>query len=205
MNDAGELDGWQDYAELKKMLVILGDVVRLNLVHALARLGEVNVTDLAQLLLVSQPLVSWHLSRLRRTGLVRTRRQGRQVYCSLDTERYQRCIHMLADVVAAGESAPQQSTPRSVAPSGGARDDLEALENGTEPGTGGSTGPRGGRRSGPRTRDGANRMLREDTQRGTRADDGHVGPTPRATQAEGTVLRSDVATTAGRPHSQTPL
>lgn len=107
MNDAGQLDGWQDYTDLKKMLAILGDVVRLNMVHVLARSGEVNVTDLAQMLLVSQPLVSWHLSRLRRVGFVRTRRQGRQVYCSLDLDRYRVCLRWLSAVVA---GAPVEGT-----------------------------------------------------------------------------------------------
>lgn len=89
---------WQDYTELKDMLKALGDIARLNIVHALSAGDEVKVTELAVRLAVSQPLVSWHLSILRRHGLVRTRRQGREVYCSLDTERFQRCLALLAQV-----------------------------------------------------------------------------------------------------------
>ncbi|HEX6818625.1 MAG TPA: metalloregulator ArsR/SmtB family transcription factor [Ktedonobacterales bacterium] len=87
---------WQDYTELKDMLKALGDIARLNIVHALSAGDEVKVTELAVRLAVSQPLVSWHLSILRRHGLVRTRRQGREVYCSLDTDRFQRCLSLLA-------------------------------------------------------------------------------------------------------------
>lgn len=153
MGDEGrpeQLDGWQDYAELKKMLVILGDVVRLNLVHALSRLGEVNVTDLAQLLLISQPLVSWHLSRLRRVGLVRTRRQGRQVYCSLDVERYTHCLQMLSEVVEVVEgSASGQGTGQGAVVAGGVPGrDAEGASGGA-PATG-QAGPRAGSRAGAR-------------------------------------------------------
>jgi DNA-binding transcriptional ArsR family regulator len=97
-------DGWQDYLELKQMLRALGDVVRLNLVHALASGGEVKVTELAVRLGVSQPLVSWNLTVLRRAGLVRTRRQGREVYCSLDMERFARCEQLLGALTAPAPS-----------------------------------------------------------------------------------------------------
>ena len=90
--------------ELKRMLRALGDVVRLEMITVLARQHEINVTDLGQMLMVngrhiSQPLVSWHLTMLRRVGLVRTRRDGRLVYCSLDTERYEYCLHALKQLV----------------------------------------------------------------------------------------------------------
>ncbi len=105
MNEAGELAGEHDYFELKRMLKALGDVVRLNMIHVLAGTNEMTVTDLAEMLVIggrhiSQPLVSWHLTILRRVGLVRTRRLGRQVYCSLDTSRYQLCQRMLGDLIA---------------------------------------------------------------------------------------------------------
>ncbi len=91
-------EGWQDYTALKDMLKALGDIARLNIVHSLATGDEVKVTDLAARLAVSQPLVSWHLSILKRHGLVITRRHGREVFCSLDTVRFQRCLTMLAQV-----------------------------------------------------------------------------------------------------------
>jgi ArsR family transcriptional regulator len=106
MNEAEKGVGWQDYTDLKGMLRALGDIARLNLVRVLASTDEVNVTDLAQTLLISQPLVSWHLSALRRHGLVRTRRQGRQVYCSLNLERYRECMRMLGQVIGEPTGAP---------------------------------------------------------------------------------------------------
>jgi ArsR family transcriptional regulator len=109
------LEGWRDYVELKEMLKALGDNARLNIVHALAAGGEVKVTELALRLAVSQPLVSWHLAILRRHGLVRTRRHGREVYCSLDVERFRRCQRLLASVIetlSASGPAGGQGPPR---------------------------------------------------------------------------------------------
>jgi ArsR family transcriptional regulator len=70
-------------------------MARLTIVYHLARHEEVTVTDLTGLLGISQPLVSWHLRKLRRAGLIRTRRTGRQVFCSLDLERFQQCVQSL--------------------------------------------------------------------------------------------------------------
>jgi len=39
---------------------------------------------------MSQPRISWHLRMLRVGGVIRTRREGRQVYCSLDLENIRR-------------------------------------------------------------------------------------------------------------------
>jgi DNA-binding transcriptional ArsR family regulator len=39
---------------------------------------------------MSQPRISWHLRMLRVGGVIRTRRDGRQVYCSLDVENIRR-------------------------------------------------------------------------------------------------------------------
>jgi ArsR family transcriptional regulator len=42
------------------------------------------VNELAEVLNKSQPLISWHLRRLKAAGIVKIRRSGREVYCSLD-------------------------------------------------------------------------------------------------------------------------
>lgn len=105
----------RDYLELKRTLRALGDVVRLHIVEILGRQGEMTVTDLTQKLLVggrlvSQPLVSWHLTMLRRAALVQTRRTGRLVYCTLDRERYQASLRRLSELVA-GQAQPLQPIP----------------------------------------------------------------------------------------------
>ncbi len=90
---------YEDYFELQRALRALGDEVRLNIVRVLAGKGEVKVTDLAATMLISQPLVSWHVGSLRRAGLVHKRRQGREVLISLDMGRYQAVLRQLGALV----------------------------------------------------------------------------------------------------------
>jgi ArsR family transcriptional regulator, arsenate/arsenite/antimonite-responsive transcriptional repressor len=126
MDDTGdEVATGHEYLELKRMLKAMGDVHRLDILHVLAGRTETNVTDLAEILVangryISQPLVSWHLNMLRRASLVRTRRTGRQVYCSLDRASYQRCLRMLGDIISgpapvAATSPDTQTSTVSVA------------------------------------------------------------------------------------------
>jgi ArsR family transcriptional regulator len=57
------------------------------------------VTDLTDTLCISQPLVSWHLRKLRRAGLIETMRSGRQVYCSLNVKRFRQCLQHLESLI----------------------------------------------------------------------------------------------------------
>jgi DNA-binding transcriptional ArsR family regulator len=59
---------------------------RLRILERLGKVGEENVNDLAVHLHMSQPRISWHLRKLSLGGVIKTRRDGRQVYCSLDVE-----------------------------------------------------------------------------------------------------------------------
>lgn len=65
----------------------------------LATNEEMGVTDLVRALRISQPLASWHLGVLRRTGVVKVRRQGRQVRYSLDYEQLGARQRQLAELV----------------------------------------------------------------------------------------------------------
>ena len=67
----------------------LSDPTRLRMIQRLAE-GAGTVTDLMHHVDLSQPLVSWHLRRLRAAGLVETRRQGREVICTLAPETFAR-------------------------------------------------------------------------------------------------------------------
>jgi DNA-binding transcriptional ArsR family regulator len=62
----------------------LADRKRLRIAQYLAHNEHVTVTQLGMELRMSQPLISWHLRILRRAGIVKTRRVGRQVQCSLN-------------------------------------------------------------------------------------------------------------------------
>ena len=73
--------------ELSRYFCALKEVWRLRMLHALAETDELSVSDIAQQLELSQPLVSWHLRRLRQADIVKVRREGRESFYSLDRER----------------------------------------------------------------------------------------------------------------------
>jgi DNA-binding transcriptional ArsR family regulator len=80
----------REEAELKQLaryFYALKEVWRLRMLHALAEAEELTVSDLAERMGISQPLVSWHLRRLRQAKIVRVRREGRESYYSLDKEQ----------------------------------------------------------------------------------------------------------------------
>lgn len=68
----------KELRELKLMFHACADITRLRIIRLLADGREISVSDLTVTLRLSQPLVSWHLRILRRSGLIATRRTGRQ-------------------------------------------------------------------------------------------------------------------------------
>lgn len=64
----------------------LKDPVRLRILVALAQAGEMTVTELVRAVRLAQPLISWHLARLRAVGLVQVRRDGRMARYHLQRE-----------------------------------------------------------------------------------------------------------------------
>jgi len=94
--------------ELKSYYRALGDTNRLRIVQILVTEGEQPVSELARRLRISQPLMSWHLHRLRRSGIVRTERVGREVRGTFDRERFAdlnaRGIRLLMNRAEAGVS-----------------------------------------------------------------------------------------------------
>jgi DNA-binding transcriptional ArsR family regulator len=79
-------------ADLRAVAVVhkaMADPTRLRILQRLSD-GDGTVSDLMRHVDLSQPLVSWHLRRLRMAGLVETRRSGREVVCSLARESLRR-------------------------------------------------------------------------------------------------------------------
>src|SRR5690348_15345238 len=85
--------------ELSDHFLALANVTRLRILERLGQVREENVNDLAAYLHMSQPRISWHLRMLRVGGVIRTRRDGRQVYCSLDVESIARAHAMLEEFI----------------------------------------------------------------------------------------------------------
>ena len=96
--------------ELRSLRIVhkaLADVNRLRIVQRLAQ-GEATVSELIDRIGLSQPLVSWHLGRLRSAGLVHTRRVGRETVSRLLPEAF----HAFADYerrVLGIHGAPEQT------------------------------------------------------------------------------------------------
>ena len=76
----------------------LADVNRLRIVRVLAN-AESTVAELVAQVGLSQPLVSWHIGRLRAAGLVSTRRLGRETFCRLRPEAFASFAERQAEVL----------------------------------------------------------------------------------------------------------
>lgn len=72
-------------AEVFERIQTLADPVRLGICRMILRRPSTTI-DIAEELRTTSPLISRHLRRLREAGLVRTQRQGKHVYYSLNTE-----------------------------------------------------------------------------------------------------------------------
>jgi DNA-binding transcriptional ArsR family regulator len=84
---AAVVDPPDELRSLRLVHKALADVNRLRIVQRLAT-GEATVSELIEQVGLSQPLVSWHLARLRIAGLVQTRRAGRETLSRLVPEAF---------------------------------------------------------------------------------------------------------------------
>jgi ArsR family transcriptional regulator, arsenate/arsenite/antimonite-responsive transcriptional repressor len=74
----------------------LGDSTRQDILQTLENKGEMRVNDIvAAFHRSSQPTISHHLKILRQEGLVTTRRDGKEIYYSLNRENVEECCGML--------------------------------------------------------------------------------------------------------------
>jgi DNA-binding transcriptional ArsR family regulator len=77
----------EELRELRIFHKALADVNRLRIVRRLAQ-RPATVRELIEHVGLSQPLVSWHIGRLRAAGIVATRRSGRETVCSVRQEAW---------------------------------------------------------------------------------------------------------------------
>ena len=73
----------EEYAHLATLFKMFGDGTRVKILHAL-ELNEMCVCDLATLLNMSQSAISHQLRLLKVSRIVKSRKEGRVVYYSLD-------------------------------------------------------------------------------------------------------------------------
>jgi ArsR family transcriptional regulator len=85
--------------EIPDHFLAFANPTRLKILQRVGEMGEVNVTELAEYLHMSQPRISWHVRMLRLGGVIRVRRNGRQVWCSLDVENILRFRERLDEML----------------------------------------------------------------------------------------------------------
>jgi len=92
-NEKPDLDLLFELADLFK---VFGDSTRLRIMYAIAD-GEMSVLSIADALNMEQSTISHQLRVLRNNKLVRARRDGKQIYYSLDDDHVKRMIKMGID------------------------------------------------------------------------------------------------------------
>jgi len=80
--------------DVVQVLRILADTTRMR-VLSLLRDGELNVSGLCDRLELAQPTVSHHLGLLRSIGLIKSRRDGKQIFYTLSPDS----VNNLEDVM----------------------------------------------------------------------------------------------------------
>ena len=93
-----QTDGMDDVI---KIMRLLADPTRLRVITML-QTGEINVSSLCKQLSLAQPTVSHHLGLLRTMGLVNTRRKGKQVFYSLNSNTVESLVDQPGLVIKAG-------------------------------------------------------------------------------------------------------
>ncbi len=101
-----DTDTWRELKNLRDYFRALSDAIRLEIIRQLASSDEISVSQLADILHLSQPLVSWHLGRLKKVGLIEVRREGRQSYYSLVWQKLQQYQQEFAQLI--GEPPRQE-------------------------------------------------------------------------------------------------
>lgn len=76
----------------------LAHPIRIQLLDLLGK-GEFACADLQKHLAVSKANLSQHVSKLRQTGMIVTRRQGKQLYCSLAMPEVKEACQMIRNVL----------------------------------------------------------------------------------------------------------
>lgn len=99
----GDMEVTLDYGDLRKAVLVLRAInhkLRQQIISLLEAQDRLTVTDIYVKLRLEQSVASQHLAILRRAGIVRTEREGKFIYYSLDMERLQQISDLLEDITA---------------------------------------------------------------------------------------------------------
>ena len=85
-----------EYDAMSMIFTMFSDSTRLKIMNALFA-SELNVGDIAQLLSMSHSAISHQLSSLKKTKLVKSRKEGKMVYYSLADDHVKSIFKMAYD------------------------------------------------------------------------------------------------------------
>jgi DNA-binding transcriptional ArsR family regulator len=91
-----------DYSELRKAVLVLRAVnhkLRQRIIDLLEEGGKMTVTDIYIRLRLEQSVASQHLAILRRAAVVRTERNGKFIYYSIDKERLAQISRLVDELI----------------------------------------------------------------------------------------------------------
>jgi len=84
----------EELYELADLFKVFGDSTRLRMLYALFEPEEYSVYDLADTLQMTQSAISHQLKVLKQARLVKSRREGKQVFYALDDDHVRTIISM---------------------------------------------------------------------------------------------------------------
>ena len=89
----GHMPPEDELADMAELFKVFGDSTRIKILYILSE-SELCVCDIAQLLGMTQPAISYQLKVLKQAKLVRSRREGKTVFYALADEHVETIIGM---------------------------------------------------------------------------------------------------------------
>ena len=99
---AASLPGVDEAVDLAELFRLLGDPTRVRILFALLEAGELCVCDVAAVVDTTETKVSQAMRLLRNAGVVRNRRDGRNIYYRLDDAHVRMLLDLSREHVAHG-------------------------------------------------------------------------------------------------------
>lgn len=88
-----------DIRRAQKIFRALNHKLRTQIMDVIYQAGTITVSDIYTKLLLEQSVVSQHLKILRDAGAVKTSRDGKFIYYSVDTERLQQIANVAKELL----------------------------------------------------------------------------------------------------------
>lgn len=97
----GKADITLDYAELRKAVLVLRAInhkLRQRIIDLLEQHEKMTVTDIYIKMRLEQSVASQHLAILRRANVLKTERQGKFIYYSIDKDRMEQISKLIDEL-----------------------------------------------------------------------------------------------------------